>query len=195
MLESLTAGQTAPQFKVQDVFGNPVNLSDFANKYTLVVFLRYAGCPWCNLALHRLVLEQKLLKNSRCQIIAFIQSEKENILTNIYDRHKPKPEFPIIADPEGKYYELYKVKSSKKALVRSIKKLPYWLYSVKELGFKQSKIDGNWLTVPASFMISEGGQTILKATYSADFYDNETFTDIYQKLIFDRADETTLQQA
>lgn len=187
MPRKITIGQLAPQFEAVDVFGNKVKLGDYKNKYTLVVFLRYAGCPWCNLAVHRLALEQKILKNSRCQIVAFIQSEKNNIISNIYERHQPKPEFPIVADLAGIYYEKYDVKTSFKALVKSIKKLPYWIYSVRELGFKQSKVDGNWLMVPAMFLISDGDQRILEAAYSADFYDNETFTEIYQKLIFDRA--------
>lgn len=189
MLKKLEVGQKAPQFEAVDVFGNTVKLSDYKNRYTLVVFLRYAGCPFCNLALHRLTMEQKLLKNSRCEVVAFIQSDKENIIKNIYGRHKHKPEFPIIPDQAEKFYQLYDVKTSVKALVKSITKIPYWIHAVKDLGFKQGNVDGNWLMVPAVFLVGEGDQKIIQASYSSDFFDTEAFTDIYQKLVFERVSE------
>ena len=80
MTKKLATGMRAPQFTAVDVFGKKVTLSSNKDRYTLVVFLRYAGCPWCNLALHRLAMEQQLLKESRCDIIAFIQSSKENMI-------------------------------------------------------------------------------------------------------------------
>ena len=184
MKHSLTLGQRAPEFEATDIFGKKIRLADSSTKYTLLVFLRYAGCPWCNLAIHRLAMEQTQLNMSRCQIIAFIQSSKENIIANIYDRHKKRPEFPIIADSAQKFYKLYGVKSSITMITKSITKVPQWVHSVKHLGFKQGKIDGNLLMVPASFLVSEGKQTILSADYNADFFNNDTFTNIYQKLIF-----------
>ena len=184
MIKKLVTGMRAPQFTAVDVFGKNVKLSDNKDRYTLVVFLRYAGCPWCNLALHRLAMEQQLLKESRCDIIAFIQSSKENIVTNIYDRHKHRPEFPIIPDQAEEFYKLYDVRTSLKALVKSISKVPYWIHAVKDLGFKQGKVDGNWLMVPAMFLVSEGQQKILYASYSSDFFQDETFTEIYEKLVF-----------
>jgi peroxiredoxin Q/BCP len=185
MTKKLAEGMRAPQFEAVDVFGKKVKLSDNKDRYTLVVFLRYAGCPWCNLALHRLAMEQQLLKDSRCDIVAFIQSSEENIQTNIYDRHKHRPEFPIIPDQAEEFYKLYDVRTSVKALVKSIRKIPYWIHAVKDLGFKQGKVDGNLLMVPAMFLVGEGQQNILYASYSSDFYQDETFTEIYQKLLFD----------
>ncbi len=177
---------SAPQFKVEDVFGKKISLRDTANKYTLVVFLRYSGCPWCNLAIHRLALEQKILKDSRCEIIAFVQSNKQNIITNIYDRHKHRPEFSIIADQQKKFYDLYDVKSSVTQFVKTITKIPYWIHAVKEKGFKQTNIDGDLLMVPAMFLVNEGQQKIIYASYSADLYDDGAFTKVYEAITSDR---------
>ncbi len=189
MYKTLLKGNKAPQFEATDVLGKKVKLSDSKNKYTLLVFLRYAGCPFCNLALHRLALEQKHLSNSRCEVIAFIQSSKENIVKNIYERHKNKPEFSIISDQTEEYYKLYDVKTSVKAIIKSITKIPYWIHSVKDLGFKQTTIDGNLLTVPAVFLISDGDQRIMKASYGSDFFDTDVFAEVYQQLVFDRVAE------
>jgi len=189
MDNKIVVGQKAPQFEAVDVFGKNVKLSNYSNKYTLVVFLRYAGCPFCNLALHRLAMEQQILKESRCEVIAFIQSSKENIIENIYNRHEHKPEFSIIPDQAEKFYKLYDVKTSIKALVKSITKIPYWIHSVKDLGFTQGKVDGNWLMVPAVFLVGEGEQNIIHVSYSADFFDTEALSDIYQKLQFERVEQ------
>ncbi len=60
----LTAGNIAPDFTVTDVKGKTISLSDYKGKAVLLVFLRYAGCPWCNLALHRLTLNISYLKKA-----------------------------------------------------------------------------------------------------------------------------------
>ena len=88
MKKKLSVGQTAPFFEATDVNSQAIRLTDDENKHTLVVFLRYAGCPYCNLALHRLTLEAELLKENRCRVVAFIQSSQDNIVKNIYKQKK-----------------------------------------------------------------------------------------------------------
>lgn len=184
MSSYLQAGKPAPRFVVEDVFGKPVRLEDYKNTYVLVVFMRYAGCPWCNLAIHRLSMEYKLLAKSGCRVIAFVQSEPDNVRKNIYDRHALRPPFAIIADKDRHVYDQYKVKESKIALGRSLKKLPYWVQAVREHGFKQATVDGNVFMVPAMFLISPDSQEVVMAKYAQDFYEHETFTAVYQHLNF-----------
>jgi len=184
MLQRLSPGQKAPVFSAHDVFGNAISLVDSLHKYTLLAFMRYAGCPWCNLAIHRVALEYKLLTKSRCEVIAFVQSTPENILKNIYQRHKEKPLFPIIADQTQTFYKLYGVRSSLSGSAKNITQIPHWIHAVRAQGFRQANIDGKLLMVPAMFLVSEGQQVIVGADYQANFFNNETFTRIYQKLVF-----------
>lgn len=181
---TLRVGDTAPAIQTSDVFGNAVDLAASNDKFVLLVFLRYSGCPLCNLAIHRLTVEYPLLQKSGCEIIAFVQSEPQNIVRNIYGRHQPKPPFPIIADAGRKFYDLYGVRTSILAAARSITKVPYWLESVHEHGFKQTEIDGNLFLVPALFLIHGKTQEIVKIEYGTSFYDHDTFTEIYEPLIF-----------
>jgi len=176
--------QKAPLFKAVDVFGSKVNMVDYDDDYILLVFLRYSGCPWCNLAIHRLSLEYDQLKEYKCQVIAFVQSNKTNIMENIYERHEPQPQFPIIADQAMKYYKQFDVKLSLLGTVRSITKLPYWLQSITKYGFKQKKLDGNVFLVPAWFLINNRTGKIIKTERGVSFYDHETFINIYDSLIF-----------
>jgi len=184
MASKLEAGQKAPTFHARSVRGDVVSLARFGNKPVLLVFLRYAGCPWCNLTIHRLTLEYPLLKKQGCEVVAFIQSDEASIQRNIYDRHKTTPPFPIIADPERKIYNLYGVQSSKLAFVKSATKLPSWVHSVKDLDYKQTKIDGDFFLVPALFLVNGKSRKLLTCRYATSFYDDEAFITILEPLLF-----------
>lgn len=179
----LHAGDDAPQFKLVDVMGQNIDLSKYADTFVLVVFLRYSGCPLCNLTLHRLTLEYPMLKQNGCEVIAFVQSSADNIKRNIYDRQHTPP-YPIIADPARRMYDNYGVYTSTKAAVKSIVDIPYWLKSAFSLGYPQTEVDGEMLLVPATFLVNRGTQTVTKAHYNSSFYDHGTFTGIYEDLIF-----------
>ena len=144
MTNILPVGTLAPNFKVKDVKGKSVELKSLHPKSVLIVFLRYSGCPWCNLALHRLTMEYPLLKKHNCEVIAFIQSTTENVQTNIIKRHDKKPPFPVIADIDRKIYDLYGVQNSVMAFARSMKEIPHWVHAVRKDGFKQKEIDGDF---------------------------------------------------
>jgi peroxiredoxin Q/BCP len=184
MHPKVIAGQNAPNFKAIDVFGSPVNLAEYDSGYTLLVFLRYSGCPWCNLAIHRLTLEYKRLTDKKCDVIVIVQSNRQNIVNNIYDRHTPKPPFPIIPDHEMKLYKRYGVEISKRAVFGFIYHLPEWLESVRKLGYSQKKLDGNFFLVPAWFLINNRTRKIVRSEAGVSFYEHETFISIYDSLTF-----------
>lgn len=182
----LRVGDVAPVFDTFDVQGKCVRLSDYKKKkYTLLVFLRYSGCPWCNLSIHRLAMEYPMLKAEKCEVIAFIQSTSEQVHKNIYGRHKVKPKFSIIADPDKAFYKQYGVeRSPRAAAAHGMRAIPQWVHAVKNLGFKQKEIDGDLFLVPAAFLISSRNQRIKKAEYGTSFYDYESFFKIYESLTF-----------
>jgi peroxiredoxin len=176
----------APQFTKKDFFGDSVSLKNYekSHDYVLLVFLRYSGCPWCNLAIHRLTLEYETMQEHSCQIIAFVQSEDDSIQENIYDRHTPKPQFPIIADKDMEIYRQYDVNPSLIGTLKLIKDVPHWLHAVNKLGFKNKGIDGNLFLVPAWFLINTRNGYIVRGERGASFYDHETFVSIYDALTF-----------
>lgn len=179
--KQLRPGDLAPQFTAHNVCGPDVHLEDYKNKYTLVVFLRYAACPWCNLTIHRLTLEQERLKKAGCEIIAFIQSDPQNIIDNVYKRHEHTPQFPIIADQKRTHYKQYYIHDSKSATLKSIADIPFWVKSITK-GYPQKKVDGDLFLVPASFLIGPGEQKVVSAHYSTSFYDHIVFEEIYSHL-------------
>jgi peroxiredoxin Q/BCP len=184
MNHTLTIGSKAPDFTAQDSSGNDIHLAAETRMYTLLVFLRYAGCPWCNLALHRLAVESPLLKKNNCEIVAVIESSKDNIEDNIYKRHARKPRFAIIPDPDKKLYKLYGVRAGVGKGMRLLVKIPSWVHAVRDHGFKQGTVDGSLFMVPAYFLVSNKTRSIIDVSYTADFYQHETFTRIYEELYF-----------
>ncbi len=186
MPRKLQAGQAAPTFTAIDVCGKKVSLEDNKSQYVLVLFLRYAGCPWCNLAIHRLTLEQKILKDNNCSVIAFVQSSKENIMKNIYERHLHAPHFPVIADHEMKNYKKYLVRPQASAPAKLLRSIPYWVHSVRKEGFTNENIDGNLFLVPASFLLAPYSRKIVRVDYTADLYDHKTFSRIYESIARDK---------
>lgn len=179
-LQRLAVGQTAPNFECQDMTGNTIRLSDYADQKLLLCFFRYAGCPWCNLAIHRLTLDLPRLEELGLKVIAFIQSEPENVQRYILDRHQPKPLFPIIADPDRKIYDLYGVNDSVSAAGRSFARIPAWLEATIAKGFHQGKIDGNASLVPAHFLVGPYDLSIHKASYGNDYFQDWPMIEIME---------------
>ena len=76
----LRAGQSAPDFTMMDAKGGRFTLSDFKGKSSVVlVFLRYAGCPICQLALHDLKDAYDEFAARGAEVAAFVQSPAETI--------------------------------------------------------------------------------------------------------------------
>lgn len=180
----LNPGDSAPTFLVNDVHGHQVDLARQKRRFTLLAFLRYSACPWCNLAIHRLAMEYPTFLENDCDVVAFIQSDKDSIVTNIHKRHAVVPQFPIVADKERKYYKLYGVSDSPAALARSITKIPAWVQAVTKHGFKQGAIDGQLFLVPAYFLIDNRSGEIAAADYGKSFYDHDTFVKLYEDIFF-----------
>lgn len=184
MKKRIKTGDKAPNFTAPDSFGRDVKFAaPHTSPYVLVVFLRYAGCPWCNLALHRLSLEYKLLQKNDCEVIVVIESSAVNIQKNIYHRHKVKPPFHIIPDPSRKLYHLYGVTPRvPSGVAYMMRNLPYWARSLRD-GYPQAEIDGSLFIVPAFFLVDQKGKVVL-VDYAANFYDDATFTPVYERLTF-----------
>lgn len=176
----LTEGNKAPTFKIKDVAGKTINLADYKGKKVLLCFFRYAGCPWCNLAIHRLVLEYPKFKKLGLEVITFVQSKPENIQKYIFDQHVPNPPFPIIADPDRKIYNLYGVEDSYGAAVKSIKRVPEWFWNAAGKKYKQGKSDGSMTLVPAEFMIGPDEFNLYKVHYGIDYFDHLAMAEILE---------------
>jgi peroxiredoxin Q/BCP len=176
-------GATISDIKTTDARGNAFKLSNLKKSYALVAFLRYAGCPFCNLSVHRLAMEHSLLLDSNCDIVAFIQSDTKEIDKNIYKRHAVTPKFNILPDNDMKYYKRFGVKPSYKYSAKFIKDIPHWVHAVRHHGFAQGKVDGSLFIAPAMFIIHIPSMKVIHADYASDLFEHETFSPVYEKIL------------
>ena len=100
----------APIFKLKDVFGKVIDLSEYKDKRVLIGFFRHAGCPFCNLRVHSLTKVHNELKSKGLEMIFFFESKEQIILRSSF--HRGVSPIPIISDPAKEWYNVYGLEPS-----------------------------------------------------------------------------------
>jgi peroxiredoxin len=154
----LKVNELAPPFEAVDIFGRKVSLGDYRGKRLLLGFFRHAGCPFCNVRVHRLDAKHEELKELGLEMVFFFESTKEVLRGN--DFHSKISPTPIVADPEKKWYNAYGIENSG---MKSAKSHLKSLFSqaiqakLKGLPVHLMKGDESINTIPAEFLIDEHG--------------------------------------
>ncbi len=164
----LRAGMPAPDFDARDAVGERFALSDYkGSKSVVLVFLRYAGCPICQLALHDLKDAYAKFSARGAEVAAFVQSPPETIRKSGDLSTFP---FRLIPDPQGKIYDLYGVGGGGMLGIVHPQTIAKGLKAVAR-GYKQGKMEGNQWQLPGDFIVDING--ILKlARVGANAGDN-----------------------
>ncbi|MEP3389929.1 MAG: peroxiredoxin-like family protein [Reichenbachiella sp.] len=167
----------APNFDVEDIFGNRINLRNYRGKRVFVGFFRHAGCPFCNLRVNKLESAQAQLKEKNMEMVFFFESTKIRLLASKY--HTNIHTIPMVADPEKQYYNLYGVENSpmksakshfmsliQTAIKAKLKSLPvHWMADNESIS-----------TIPAEFLIDENG--VIRVVHYARDLTDELSTDL-----------------
>lgn len=164
----LQPGDFAPHFEVQDVLGEFIRLQDFASKKLLLMFHRYAACPFCNLRTEQINQYAPLWQSKGLGMIAFFQSSTTSILKHIGNR---PPLYPVIGDPERVIYKQYYVESdSKKAAATLPRKTIAGVRAHLQNKIKVTDT-GDEALIPAEFLINPD-LTIHTAYYGNNIADH-----------------------
>ena len=164
--DRLAKGELAPKFKTQDVQGTVIKFQKKIKEHpkTLIVFLRHAWCPICNVRTHELVNNFETLKAKGIGVIVVYQSKQEQLINYVQDSQLP---YTVIADPQGKLYQEYKVERNAKLVKRNIsdKSSPSNKLFKKGVGlykkpFKSQIAEGEKSSdlIPADFLINKDGR-------------------------------------
>jgi len=148
----------APHIEEEDIFGKKINLSDYKDKKVFIGFYRHAGCPFCNVRVHRLLKQRDYYKSMGLEMILFFESSKETLLKSKF--HKKLNQIPAISDPDKKIYASYGVEHS--VLKSSLSHIKSFFQIVVKA--KTNKLPTHWMvenesfnTIPAEFLIDENG--------------------------------------
>ena len=159
MNKKITTGMTAPDFTFDTPWKKGLKLSDFAKRgKTVLMFLRYIGCPICQMKIAELREEIGEFKRRKVNLLVVLQSTPANITGVVSEKDIP---FVIVCDPKEKLFASYYVKPGSifgyvtpTTIIRAIR--------ATRRGFKHGKYEGNEKQLPAVFIIG----TDKKVTYA-----------------------------
>lgn len=153
--------------------GSTFDTDSLRGKPYLLSFLRFAGCPFCNLRIHMLVNRFDELGNDFA-IVAIFDSSVSN-LKHHADRHESP--FPILADEDNRYYREYGIEHSVAGMWKGmIFRMPTLLKAMLK-GYLPTTFKGSLTTMPADFLIDRTG-VIQVAFYAKDEGEHLPFEEI-----------------
>lgn len=175
----LQVNALAPDIDAIDIFDRRIQLRAARGKRVLIAFFRHAGCPFCNMRVHRLQAKHIELQQLGLEMLFFFESDKKTLLSNMF--HRKVSPIPIIADPEKKYYNLYGIETS---FAKSMKSHATTFFS-NAIQAKVKGIPVHWMagkesisTIPAEFLIDEYG-VVKKLLYSTSLTDRMSMETIF----------------
>lgn len=165
----LREGDLAPPIHATSVHGSEVLVPGRWSGFTHVQFLRFAGCPVCNLHLQAFIQRNAELHAAGIREVVLFHSE-----ANFIDDYYGELPFAMIADPRREIYAQYGIETSLWALLNP----GAWPGLVKGYRLKKAgKIDSTTLGLPADFLIDSTGR-ILRCAYGAHSSDQWSVDDV-----------------
>ena len=170
----LQPGQKIPAFELPALDGTVFSSTQLLGKPALLVFFRFAACPFCNLRLHRL-LQLKAQLPEDFQVVAVFDSSLDDLRT-YSERHDST--YPILADAKARVHRRFGVQYSWLGVVKGmLLRLPTVLYSMLVKGYWPSAFSGALHTMPMNFFIDANG-VIRQAYYGRDEGDHPPLDDV-----------------
>jgi peroxiredoxin len=116
----------------------------------ILVFLRYQGCPVCQMEMAELKREIGLFAQKETKVFVFLQSATETVASATNEADWP---FFIVCDPQGAIFQKYAVESGgvlkylhPAGVISAIK-------AVRK-GFRHGKFEGKETQLPAAFVVN-----------------------------------------
>lgn len=169
----LKPGQQAPLFSAPDALGQTIDLNAYQGRKVMVTFYRFASCPFCNLRVQRLINQYAEFEARGLSMISFWQSPAASILEHVGQQAMP---FPMIPDPDKKFYRIYGVESSWMGVLKVMRD-PKLIFQSMKGGFNPTTADGEMNQIPADFLLNPD-LTLHTAHYGEHIGDHVAFTEI-----------------
>jgi peroxiredoxin len=170
----LQSGMVAPDFQRNDLFEQPIKLTNYQGRILLLSFFRNAACAICNLRVHHLIQRYPTYQQLGLDIVVFFESSAEALLTYVAKQDAP---FPIIPDPTADMYAHYGVEVSQPKVTATME-MPTTNEVVAEAaaqGFALTPEPGsNFFRMPADFLIGPDGR-VIQAHYAEYIWDHMPF--------------------
>lgn len=147
----LRSGDKAQDFYFETPWSPLQNFYEtLKDKPAVLVFLRYLGCPVCQMEMAHLKREIGLFTQKETKVFVFLQSSPPTIASAAKEGDWP---FFIVCDPQGAIFQKYAVEAGgiikylhPAGLIAAIKAV--------SKGFRHGKFEGKETQVPAAFAVN-----------------------------------------
>jgi peroxiredoxin len=176
----LKAGQDAPLFVVQDIYGRRISLAAYTGSKVMLSFHRAAVCPLCNVRLSHLIYRYPQYQARGMNVIAFFESSLDKAREYLDRLQCP---FPIVADLQRQTYSLYGLETSWLGTLRgTLRRSVYREARRQHLGIPPLlpgffAVDGRKFRLPAEFLLGPDLR-IRRAFYAKDSGDFLPFSEL-----------------
>ena len=151
MSAKLRVADKAPDFKFESPWDKERKFYEITGKRPAVlVFLRYIGCPVCQLAMADIKRDINLIEKKGAALFVVLQSSSSNIASVTKKEDWP---FTIISDPQGNLFEQYNVEPG--GILKYLH--PAGLIAVIRAtvkGYMHGKFEGKETQLPAVFIVT-----------------------------------------
>jgi peroxiredoxin len=176
----LRGGDLAPPIRGTSVQGAEVIVPDRRGDLTHVQFLRFAGCPVCNLHLQSFIKRYAELNAAGIREVVLFHSEAKFI-----DDYYGALPFEMIPDPQREIYARYRIETSPWAILSPAA----WPGLVSGYRLKKAgEIDSTTFGLPADFLIDSAGR-IVHCAYGAHSSDQWSVDDVLKLAWSERSSE------
>ena len=154
-LQEQTRKVKAQDFTATTIEGKTFHLSDLKGKKIFLAFYRNGACALCNLRVHELSLRQKDFDKAGIEMIAVFESSIDDMKPYVGTQ---KLRFTLLSDPEGKLYEMYRVKSAPDLINQAMtsENVANRVGEAGKAGFELTPQEGsNFFRIPADVLIDE----------------------------------------
>lgn len=171
-------GDTLAPFSYDTPWQSGKSFAVSPSRRTVLVFLRYYGCPLCQLDLRSILLHYSEFQKQNADVIVVIQSSPATLASQLSQESVP---LDIACDPDGKLYSLFHVEP---ALTMEDMLSPGALSKIsraRQAGLTHGIYEGTELQLPAVF-IADDRATVQYAHYAKELGDMPSCEEILNRL-------------
>ncbi|AVM70336.1 peroxiredoxin [Lachnospiraceae bacterium oral taxon 500] len=165
----LAVGDIMPDFSFHTPFTANLTLADTVRKAakTVLLFLRYYGCPVCQYDIHRLAENYQQITAAGGQALVVLQSDPAGLAAQLQPDSLP---FEIICDPDARLYKSFDIRpaASKAQMIDADTMVK--IAKAKAAGCKHGAYEGEELQLPAAFILDQD-RHVLYAHYGKSVSD------------------------
>jgi thioredoxin-dependent peroxiredoxin len=155
MEKRLGTGMTAPNFTYNTISRQSLDFYKTSRgKKSVLFFLRYAGCPICQMKIGDLLHDHAKFRAAGLEVYVVLQSDPSSVKEGITGSSAP---FEIICDPREKIFALYGVAPGNifqylapSVIMKAMK--------ASRGGFRHGKKEGKEMQLPAVFVVNGEGK-------------------------------------